>query len=102
MKQACGDNELEEQVHEARLSSNSADLDKTYESCSPYCNKPCQIHFNQDETASDEKDDTTELKENGACSGIEVYQDSSEVEIEVTDANTDEIVKTIEEDCKTP
>ena len=101
-KQACEDNEL---------SSNNADLDKTYDSCSPYCDKPCQIHFNQDETASDENDDTTKLKEqgqeNGACSGIEVYQDSSEVEIEVseveievTDANADKITTTIEEETK--
>ena len=42
-KEAHEAKEPEEQVHEACLSSNSADLEKTYESCSPNCNNPCQI-----------------------------------------------------------
>ena len=49
----------QENTEDACLFSNSADLDKTYESCSPYCDKPCQIHFNLDETGSDNNDDTT-------------------------------------------
>ena len=51
-KEAHEAKEPEEQVHEARLSSNSADLEKTY--------NPCQIHLNPDETGSDDNDDTTE------------------------------------------
>ena len=58
-KEAHEAKEPEEQVHEACLSSNSADLDKTYESCSPNCDNPCQIHLNPDETGSDDNDDTT-------------------------------------------
>ena len=49
----------QDNAEDACLFNDSADLDKTYESCSPYCEKPCQIHFNLDETGSDDNDDIT-------------------------------------------
>ena len=51
--------EEEANLPEVERTDNSADLDKTYESCSPTCNNPYQIHLNPDETGCDDNDDTT-------------------------------------------
>ena len=64
----------------------------------------CKAKEPEEQNQEAQSEAETEFKEqgqdNGACSGIKVYQDSSEVEIEVTDANADEIAKTIEEETR--